>query len=108
MGSHTVPMVANAATVIRYRQIFGRDLLLLVNNEGESDYTGELAYVMAMQAAKADMSKLSFETYIKWAEEFDVLDLFSQDVSNEIMAIFISQQKTVAKEKKKADAPNEK
>lgn len=109
MGSHTVPMVANAATVIRYRQIFKRDLLLLFGKgDKESDFTGELAFVMAMQAAKADMSKLNAESYIEWAEGFDALDLFSQETSDAIVDLFTSQQETIVEEKKKADAQKEK
>ena len=102
LGSHTVPMVANAATVIRYRQIFKRDVLVLFNQTTQSDYTGEIAYVMAMQAAKEDFSKLNNDTFLEWAEQFDVLDLFSEDSSQEIVGLFLEQQKTLVKEKKKA------
>lgn len=107
LGSHTIPMVANAATVIRYRQIFGKDLLLaFAKADTEMTFTGELAFVMAKQAEKADMSRLNVESYIEWAEQFDALDLFAQESSEAIVDLFSSQQKTVVKEKKKADAQN--
>lgn len=109
LGSHTVPMVANAATVIRYRQIFGRDLLLMFSKaDTEMTFTGELAFVMAKQAEKADMSRLNIESYIEWAEQFDALDLFAHESSEAVVDLFSSQQKTLVKEKKKADAQNDK
>lgn len=109
LGSHTVPMVANAATVIRYRQIFGRDVLtMFMKADADTSFFGELAFVMAKQAEKADMAKLNMDAYIEWAEQFNVLDLYAPESSDAIVELFSAQQEQIVKEKKKADGQSEK
>lgn len=107
LGSKTVPMLANATTVIRYRQVFKRDLLIIMNKqEEESDYTGELGFIMAKQAEGAEMGRLSYEDYVAWTSQFDAMDLFGSQVANEILLLFLAQQKPEIEEKKKDAEPN--
>ena len=73
---------SNAATAIRYKQIFKRELLkdlaMLENVEDVDkldaiEYTSKLAYVMNMQNRK-EIKEASEEGYIAWMEEFEEAD----------------------------------
>ena len=108
IGDVLVPMVATASTVVWYKQIFKRDLLTLFNSTDESDFVGEMAYVMAMQGAKADMRACNFDTYVAWLDQFTTIDLFGERTQNEIIELFIKQQVTSVAEKKKVDRQNDK
>lgn len=76
-------LLSNGATPLFYKQIFNRDLLQYLTEDGSdegnmeiaSDKIPELAYIMAKQAEKADMQKLSFEDYMQWLEGFEALDI---------------------------------
>lgn len=66
---------ANAATPFRFKQVFNKDLLAVFADEKKAQTEGleavsELAYIMNKQAEGADMSKLSFDDFIKWLEGF--------------------------------------
>lgn len=79
IGGKDVEMVANAATPIRYRQIFHKDLLAIITGSKKmnlGDFCTEIAFIMAKQAEKADMNKLNEESYIEWLEGFNPLDLY--------------------------------
>lgn len=97
----TVTMVANAATLIRYKQLFNSDLLSgIVNSEGnfDVDVVSKLAFVMAKQAAKADLTAQNMDTYIEWLEEFDSM-AFIENI-NEIVGIYSSSKGNTSKQKK--------
>ena len=90
VGDKLVPMLANAATPYRFKQIFHKDLLKIMfsttaENESEDDVQ-KLAYVMSMQAAKRDLTQLNEETYIDWLEQFDPLDIFM--ASDAVMKLY--------------------
>lgn len=66
---------ANAATPFRYKQVFKKDLFAILGNEDKAQNEGveavtQLAYIMAKQAEKADMSKLNEDGFIEWLEDF--------------------------------------
>lgn len=66
---------ANAATPFRFRQIFKKDLLTILGNEKKAEEEGletimQLAFVMAKQAEKADMTKQNEDAFIDWLEGF--------------------------------------
>lgn len=66
---------ANAATPFRFRQIFKKDLLTILGNEKKAEEEGletimQLAFVMAKQAEKADMTKQNEDVFIDWLEGF--------------------------------------
>lgn len=80
IGTEEVEMVANAATPYRYQAIFKEDFLKKIKGKEEADpndFFSKLGYVMAMQAAKRDMAKLSIETFYKWLEGFEPNDVFN-------------------------------
>lgn len=98
----TVPMLANAATLIRFNQIFHLDLLTSVLNEKtgnfDIDVISKLAFVMAKQAAKADMNTVNEDQYIEWLEDFDST-AFINNV-NEIFNIYMKSKKNTSNAKK--------
>lgn len=80
IGNKEVDMVANAATPYRYQQIFREDYLKKVSGKEETDPTDffvKIGFVMAMQAAKKDMSKINMESFYKWLEGFEPADVFA-------------------------------
>ena len=86
IGTHDVSLLANAATPIRFKNIFGKDLLTLVHEgtsrEGvdmkvASEVAPELAFIMAKSAEKADMTKLNEAKMLEWLERFEPMDIIN-------------------------------
>lgn len=110
-----VPFLANAATPFRYKSLFGKDLLLLfqkaVNEDGvyNIDFVSELAYVMAMQAKSKtegkDLNTINRDNMIEWLEQFGGFEMFNH--ANDIMNVYLGNEGTTSKEKKKVRKPNE-
>lgn len=78
IGEKEVEMVANAATTYRYKQIFRRDYYREINAKERDTFDNidiftRMGFVMAKQAEKADMAKLSEEDFFEWLEQFDPL-----------------------------------
>ena len=85
-------LLANAATPIRFRDLFHADLLTLLHNAERDDgydltvaseVAPELAYVMARAADGTDMTQLSVKDYMAWLEQFEPMDFI-----NGVEAIF--------------------
>ena len=86
-----VGLVANAATPFRYRQVFQKDLLQILGNEEKADTEGvsaitELAFIMAKQAEKADMSKLNFDMFLTWLEDFSAMAFI--EAAEDILSVY--------------------
>lgn len=112
IGGHEVPMESNAATPIRYKQLFHRNLLPVFRGTVEEDTAEEmlmeLAFIMAMSAAGEDMNKLSYDKYIAWLECFGALDFFDEEVVAAIRDVYIGNLVTDSEVKKNQDRPKEK
>ena len=112
VGDKLVPMLANAATPIRFRQVFGKNLLKYFigqeSNEEIAAMTGELAYIMAKAGEGADMNKISIDDYITWLEQFDAMAFVDVDTVTEIMAIYQSNMDGGSRAKKDQGRQNEK
>lgn len=104
IGAKSISFLSNGVTPLWYKQIFGKDLLQsLTNGSGDmeiaSDKIPELAFVMAKQAEKVDMSQLNYNSYMDWLENFEPLDLVLN--SSEIANVYISDSITAVEPKKK-------
>lgn len=112
-GSDTLtPLMANAATPIRYKNVFGKDLVSLITNAIKTDENGnesydidfvsELAFIMAMQAKAADGSisieKVNDVAYICWLEQFESMALTV--AAPEILNVYLGNTKTASSAKK--------
>jgi len=97
IGSKTVPMLANAASSWRYSQCFHEDFLKATQNSDETEATNifeRLGYVMARQAEKGDLSKLSEEDFYVWLEQFDASDY--TDALADIADLYTATEKATA------------
>lgn len=112
VGNKEVPMNANAATPIRYRQVFKKNLLPYfmgkATDEDAAEMVGELAYIMAASAANEDMDRLSFEGYVKWLEGFAPLDFVDNTTVTAIIDLYQGNEEGYAELKKSPDQLNEK
>lgn len=108
LGSKAVPMLTNATTSFRYKHIFHEDLLAVFSgriDEGQEELVIKLAYVMAKQAEKADMTKLNNDTFMKWLEDFETADFF--EVTDDILNLYSGQMSTTSEAKKNTDQQSE-
>ena len=114
IGGINVPMLANAATPLRYKQFFHKDILKEMQGASEDSekVTGsmpELAFIMAMQAkSKAglkDMNLLKEAEYIDWLEQFDPMDI--PMAADDIVSLYFGNAMTEAEAKKKEEEQKE-
>lgn len=100
-----VPMLANAATPYRLKQIFHLDIIKAFRNAKEDDGVDmaniitQLAYVMNCQATKVDMNALNENSFYEWCEQFGAIDLIEH--SEEIINIYLDNQNGDSTSKKK-------
>lgn len=104
IGQASVPMSANGATPIRYRMVFGKDLISEFQKiEGNyaiaMDTISELAFIMAKAGEKADMDKLNQNAYVTWLEQFEPFDI--TNASEEIIDLYMTNSQTASEVKKK-------
>lgn len=111
IGDKTVPMLANGATPIRYRMVFGKDLIQEMQAAGGEgsrgiDAISELAYIMAMAAdGNQDMNRLNQEMYITWMEGFGPMDVTNS--ADDIINLYVGNTRTNSKSKKNKDEQSE-
>ena len=112
IGQREVAVESNAATAIRYKQIFKRELLKdLAKLEDVEDvdkldaieYTSKLAYVMNMQNRK-EIKEASEEGYIAWMEEFEEADFQDPAAITSILNVW-NRNITTTSELKKDQSP---
>ena len=111
VGKESIPMKATAATPIRYRHVFKKDVLNELSTVGENsalaiDTISQLAFIMAQAASGADMNKLNEDVYVSWLEQFEPFDI--TNASEDIVDLYIGSTKGMSEVKKKAgDAVSE-
>ena len=110
IGTKDVALQANAATPIRFRNIFGKDLLTIVSEgtspEGidmkvASEVAPELAFIMAKSAEKSDMTKLNEDKMIEWLEQFEPMDLIN--ATDGIFSVYFGDSETEVEAKKNSN-----
>ena len=115
IGEMSIPMLANGATPIRYRMVFGKDIMSEFNQSQDdvvkaSSSLSELAFIMAKAAEafneKKAMTTLNQESYVEWLEQFEPLDLVL--AAEDIVNLYMGNGETLSEAKKKAgDAVND-
>lgn len=116
IGGKSVRMHANAATPLRYKMIFGKDIIVEINrmnkgliDEGELiELTGQIAFVMNMQAEKTrdQLSKITKNEYLDWLEEFDGAMVFA-NAAEAIMNVYLGNEKGDSSSKKEEGLLND-
>jgi len=111
LGEKEVEMAANAATPFIYKQLFKKDILVLMDKlqvngmtEETSDVFVELGFVMAKQAKTndiKDLMNLKTEDFYTWLTEFEALDVVL--ASNEIAMIYNGQKESTSVPKSQGD-----
>ena len=102
-GEQTVKLCGNAATSIRFKQIFRTDLLMAFKGMSEeafeTDTIKELAFVMNKQAQGDDFKSISFDDYVEWLEGFDESEMLA--AAPDIINIWMHNTQMSSKSKKK-------
>ena len=107
IGTKDVTLAANAATPIRFRNIFGKDLLTIisegtssesVNMNVASEVAPQLAFLMAKTAEKADMTKLNEDKLLEWLEQFEAMDVIN--ATEQIFQVYFGDSETEVEAKK--------
>lgn len=116
IGGKSVRMHANAATPLRYKMIFGKDIIVEINrmnkgliDEGELiELTGQIAFVMNMQAEKTrdQLSKITKNEYLDWLENFDGAMVFANS-AEAIMNVYLGNEKGDSSSKKEEGLLND-
>lgn len=116
-----IGFLANAATPLRYKNIFRNDLLTKFANakkENEDgtvnfdiDFLPELSFIMAMQSKAADdekvkLDKLGMNDFINWLETLDSFTL--ENHAEEIVSVYYGNTETTSKAKKNNEEQSEK
>lgn len=108
IGDITIPMLANGATPIRYKMIFGKDLISEFNEAQKDavkamDSLPELAFIMAKAAeakeGKSDLNCLNQDIYVTWLEQFGPMDILN--ASDQIVNLYTGNMETRSEPKKK-------
>lgn len=98
----TVPMLATASTPIRFKMLFGKDLMgglmNATNGEYDIDIVSKLGFLMSQQAAKADLMELDNEKYIAWLDDFDSMAFI--DHAQEVFSVYVRSRNNTSKAKK--------
>ena len=106
IGDKDINLLANGATPIRYRMVFGRDILSELQKADQdgglmASSISELTYIMAMSADDSvDMSKINVNTYVKWLEQFEAFDITM--AADQIIDVYMGNTTTTSEIKKKA------
>lgn len=100
IDGNEMEFAANAATPIRFKQIFGEDLMRMTQGD-DADYYGtvtKLAYVMHAQAVGEGYKNMSFEAFAEWLEGFTSMAFM--DVADELVNIWTGSEETTSTPKK--------
>lgn len=107
IGENQVALESNAATGLRYKQIFKADLLKELGRLDEKEdidqmdainYIAQLAYVMNMQAQKL-IKEASEDNYVGWLENFEEPDFQNEDTIMEIIGVWNRNIRTTSEQK---------
>lgn len=92
---------ANAATPIRYKQVFNEDLLKVAQELENADYYGvvtKLAYIMHAQADGKGYKGMSFDAFADWLEGFSSMAFMN--VAEDIINLWTESEETKSRPKK--------
>ena len=103
LGDNIVKLCGNAATAVRYKQVFRNDLLMsfkgMTAEDFDTDVVKQLAFIMMQQAAGADFKQVTFDDFISWLEQFEETEVL--EAAAEIIGCWLQNTKTLTKAKKK-------
>lgn len=99
----TLELTSNAATPILYRQVFGKDIIRLLQDKPDSadmsDMAKELAFIMQKRTEGANFDELGRADYINWLEQFETYELDKKSL--QIIRAYTASAATISESKKK-------
>jgi hypothetical protein len=105
-NGNELEVLANAATPFRMKQAFNIDLMKIFGNSAESnngmeivDIIPQLVYVMSEQAKHHDLTRINNNTFVEWAENYEVGDFIVN--AEQIIDIYLGTTITTSISKKK-------
>lgn len=102
IGDKPVMMCGNAATPIRFKQVFRQDLLMnfksMSTDDFDTDMLKQLAYIMKLQAEGTDFRAVTFDTFCEWMAGFEEMDFLEK--VGEIINLWMQTTKTSVKNRK--------
>ena len=103
IGTQTLKFCGNAATAIRYKGVFHRDLLMsfkdMNENNFDTDIIKELAFIMVQQAQGTDFKQVGYDDYVAWLEQFEESDILP--IAANIINLWMNNTQTMVAAKKK-------
>ena len=103
LGEKLVKLCGNAATAVRYKQVFRNDLLMSFKGMSAEDFdvdvVKQLAFIMLKQSENADFKQVTFDDYIEWLEQYEETDILN--AAADIIGCWLQNTKTLTKAKKK-------
>lgn len=108
----TFGFLAVGTTPYRFKQIFGKDLMVelskIVNKDMDSigenadfSVSDKLAFIMNCQAEKKDMNCQNFDTFLEWVEQFDASALFNHFA--DFVGIYLGNKESTSSPKKEKE-----
>lgn len=94
IGEQAVPMLSNATTPYRFKQLFGVDLLSAITKLNKDDVSevcdisNKLAFILSCAADKKDMNKLTEDMFMEWLERFEPMAFVK--ASREILGLYLN------------------
>ena len=101
IDGNDMEFAANAATPIRFKQVFHGDLMRIAQDTEHADYyemVTQLAYILNRQGEQKGFSDASVEDYCEWLEGFSPMAFV--EVADEIVSVWTDSQKGTSKAKK--------
>ena len=114
IGEKEVEMRSTAATAIRYRNVFHRDILKELSEINPEKIDAEviekiqqLGFIMAKTAEGVNMTQLTDDDYMDWLDQFDSLEMMQ--AAKDIVDVYIGGKASESELKKRmAKIPGEK
>ena len=107
IGEKQVALESNAATGLRYKQVFRADLLKdlgKLDTKEDIDqldainYIAQLTYIMNMQS-QGKAKEANEDNYIEWIEQFEEQDFQNEDTMMEILGVWNRNLATTSEQK---------
>ena len=104
IGNKKVGMLANGLSPILFNRVFHADFFSLSMNLGEGnegatvDTFSKMGFIMAKQAEKKDLTKITEDEFFSWLEGFDPMDV--PNAIRDIVDLYMTQTEGTAKAKK--------
>lgn len=103
IGAKSIKLCGNAATPIRYKQVFHKDLLMLFKamsaDDFDTDTIKQLAYIMMLQADGADFKQITSDDFIDWLCQFEEDDMLQ--AAGDVIGMWMTNSRTSVAPKKK-------